>query len=57
MDQIVDLRPHLDTEEVRALIDQLEYPMDGRKEKTDEVLLEYHRHQSLSGLINVDFWD
>ena len=36
-----DLRSRLDCEEVRELVRQLEYPIEIRERKTDEILREY----------------
>ncbi len=39
-----DLRPHLNAEEVRLLLDHMDYPADARAAKTAQVLQWYHAH-------------
>jgi ribosomal protein S18 acetylase RimI-like enzyme len=41
---IVDIRSRLDSNEVRNLVNQLEYPLEIREEKTSQILKEYREH-------------
>ena len=38
---MIDIRNQLNSPEVRHLMDQLEYPLEIRKKKTDEIIKEY----------------
>ena len=44
MRRVVDIRPILETPEVRELVNQLEYPLDIREAKTSQILGEYRDH-------------
>jgi len=52
MRRMVDVRPLLESREVRELVNQLEYPLDMRGAKTAQILAEYRDHsdQPLLGI-------
>jgi ribosomal protein S18 acetylase RimI-like enzyme len=44
MRKMVDIRPRLDSPEVRELVNQLEYPLSIREAKTTQILAEYREN-------------
>lgn len=62
MIEMIDIRTQIDSSMVRGLVDQLEYPVEIRESKTEQILTEYrknpnqpilgaHEHGELLGLI------
>lgn len=44
MIEMIDIRNRLASAEVRSLLDQLEYPLEVRKAKTEEIIREYRKN-------------